>query len=276
MSPVKETNFFALRGVTQPYGSGPGDSVGMGQTITEQRDYEALFADAGQFIVRGEASPLYLYSESASRNIASTIPDVKIIAMLRNPVDRAYSHYSMMRRDGREPETNFLAALEMESGRIKAGWEWGWHYASVGFYGQQLQRYLRLFPRKNLLVLLYDDFCIDPKGVLTQICEFLRIRSDQDWYLAERYNRSGSAKFPALQRVFSTDHPIKKLSRRVVPQPIRHKVARSVMALNINHGVPGLSEATRASLLEQYTEDIALLECLIDRDLSHWRAGPAE
>ena len=139
MSPVKEPKFFALGGERLDY-RGPGDEARMrGASVTSLEDYRELFRGVSTETAVGEASTLYLYSERAAARIKHHVPDVKLIAVLRNPVDRAYSDFLHLVRDGIEPLTDFPQALEAEESRIRSRWAPMWHYRRRGFYHPQLK-----------------------------------------------------------------------------------------------------------------------------------------
>ena len=111
MSPLKETNFFALEGETLNF-RGPGDQDYINRfSITKIEDYLNLFQGVSNQVAIGEVSPLYLYSLKAPERIRHYTPDTKIIIILRNPVDRAYSSFLHLIRDGREQIRNFAQAL---------------------------------------------------------------------------------------------------------------------------------------------------------------------
>lgn len=113
MSPVKETNFF--KSDAEPRGgSGDGalDLEELGISPDDLRVYEDLFRDANGAIAIGETSPAYLYHSGSADRIRALIPDTRLIAILRHPVDRAYSHYVRKHWSGREPAASFTEALE--------------------------------------------------------------------------------------------------------------------------------------------------------------------
>src|SRR5918997_468574 len=104
MSPVKEPNFFC---------SG-GQEGWESKSVTRIRAYQYLFKDVSDEKAIGEASHCYLYEPQAVARIQEHLPDAKLVAILRNPVDRAYSHFLHMVRNGTEPLTDFGQALEEE------------------------------------------------------------------------------------------------------------------------------------------------------------------
>jgi Sulfotransferase family len=145
MSPIKETNFFALEGQDLNFAD-PRDRINK-YSITKIEDYYAQFEAVSNETAIGEASPLYLYEPKAPEQIQHYIPDVKLIAILRNPVDRAYASFLYLHREQRESLEYFSEALDAEPSRIQNNYPWIWHYKNLGFYAEQLQRY---FEKKNL------------------------------------------------------------------------------------------------------------------------------
>ena len=103
------------------------------------------------------------------------MPAAKLVAILRDPADRAFSHYLHLRRDHLEPCATFSEALSVEPERIAADWDWSFHYRTVGRYEQQLARYATLFPPRALHVELYEDLAADPAGVARRVFAFLGV-----------------------------------------------------------------------------------------------------
>lgn len=136
-------------------------------------------------LVTGEASPYYMYHPHACRRIAALLPGVKLIVLLRNPVDRAYSHYHNEIRHGRESLT-FEQALELEPERLRGEVEkmvederyfsvhHGHHaYLARGIYVEQLKACRAYFPRDQFLILDSDALFFDPQPVYDRVCDFV-------------------------------------------------------------------------------------------------------
>lgn len=141
----------------------------------------------GQRTITGEASPYYLYHPHAARRAAQILPDVKLIALVRNPVDRAYSDYNHKAREGREL-LGFQEAIEIEEKRLEGEREKmladesyqsinyrRFSYLSRGVYVDQIEEWHRYFARDQLLILKSEDFFDDPVGTLTSTFEFLEL-----------------------------------------------------------------------------------------------------
>ena len=161
LSKVKEVHFFdndALDWATPDYGP-----------------YHDQFDWTGEQI-RGEATPIYVYWPGSLERIAAYRSDIKLILMLRDPVERAWSHWRMEAAWGVEPLA-FAQAIRRGRQRLFSGEPWGHHreysYVERGFYGDQLDRVLRLFARDQVLVLQAEDLAADPNGVLSQFNGFV-------------------------------------------------------------------------------------------------------
>ncbi len=135
--------------------------------------------------VTGEATPYYLFHPLAAERMAKVLPKAKLIIMLRNPVDRAYSHYSHIRRVGREPLSfeDALAAepdrLAGEADRIISNPNYStfthvhYSYLARGRYAEQLPRWLEYFPREQMLILPSDELTAAPAQVFQKALDFL-------------------------------------------------------------------------------------------------------
>lgn len=135
----------------------------------------------------GEASPSYLFHPLAPERVHALIPHARLIALLRNPVDRAFSHYQHEVALGRE-SLSFEDALEREEERLSGEVErltadpayfshpwWNHTYTSRGLYAEQLERWLAVFPREQLLVLLTDELAEDPGGTYRRVLDFVGV-----------------------------------------------------------------------------------------------------
>ncbi|MDP6150009.1 MAG: sulfotransferase, partial [Gammaproteobacteria bacterium] len=138
LSPVKEPQYFAFAGQQLDF-RGPG--VTINNAVTELADYRKLFSGASVEKAIGEASALYLSVPGTAERIRAQIPDVRLIAILRRPADRAFSSYMHLIRDDREPMRDFAAALAAEEQRIADNWGFLWRYKQLGRYYEQLKHY---------------------------------------------------------------------------------------------------------------------------------------
>ncbi|GAA1852063.1 sulfotransferase [Pseudonocardia ailaonensis] len=175
LSEPKEPKFFLTDGPPQDSGGGPGDVPTWGEHVWRRADYEALFAAADPGALCGESTVFYLYDLEAQRRIRSVVPRARLIAVLRDPVERAHSNWAHLRAAGLEPEADFLRALDREPERIAAGWAHFWHYAAQGRYGEQLEHLFTLFPREQILLLRYRELRDEPVRTADRVCRFLGV-----------------------------------------------------------------------------------------------------
>jgi len=271
MSPRKEPRFFAFEGRMEqkgPFGSQP-----LPPYSIKWEEYIKLFDKVKDEKIIGEASTIYLYHPEAPKRIQRYLGDsVKMVAILRNPIERVISHYMYNLRRGAEPCTTVEEAIEAEEVRIARGWAEFFHYKRMGLYGQQLQRYWNIFSPNNLRIFLYEDFQQDPMSVVKQVFDFLEIESSFIPDTSKVYNPSGNTRFSLLSFLIrQTPRPVKRLAKVLLPEGIRYKVIEWEMWRNVRPTQkPQISPEIRKSLLEYYRQDILKLQELLDRDLSHW------
>jgi len=272
MSPVKEPKFFALEGRKLDF-RGPGADERINRwAVTDIEEYRALFEGAEGEKAIGEASPTYLHSPQAPGRIKHYVPEARLIALLRNPVDRAYSAYVQHVRDGREP-LSFSEALREEEGRLRDNWSPGWGYKRIGFYHRHLKRYYEMFGEERIKVCLYEELSEDPVGVSRDIFRFLGV---DDAFVPDtslRHNTSGIPRSRALLRFIKKPNVVKSALKPLLPGGVRKRISVNVQNWNLEKAPP-LPEGARRELAEAYREDILGLQDLIGRDLSGWLDEP--
>lgn len=237
MAPEKEIHFFDLhfeRGVEW---------------------YRTHFSGAKDEIAVGEASPLYLYHPEAVPRMTHVIPTAKLVAVLRDPVERAYSHYWYNRSRGNEP-LDFLDAIEAESDRLREpGNRALFAYLDRSRYGQQLQRVCRYFPRSALHVLLFEDLRDSPQRAFRSLCQFIGV---DDGFVPSRLHRPFNV-FVSLR----TRNLIQRMPRLVGRVLGRINTRRSA-------AYPAMNPEVRARLVEEFAEERAAVALFLGRDLSEW------
>ena len=265
MSPVKEPRFFAPELYTDclkdPYRSGAKEHR---SDPMSSEEYIALFEGVSDEIAIGEASTEYLYVPKAAERIKAQLPDVKVIAVLRDPAERAYSAFCYQVRDGCEHLSFEEALAQEESRRIdKKRWP-GWHYKRVGFYYEQIKRYFDLFDREQIKIYSNEDLQADSGAIVQDACRFLGV---EDTFMPDLTRRNVSAipKSMALQNLLIKDNPLKTIVRPFIPVGLR----KSIRDQNLTKK-PALSPDIRQKLIADYREDILKLQALIQKDLSSW------
>ena len=223
MSPVKEPNYFAseirlehfserLRpraeqdvAPLRAYLDGPMREKRFGGLITEWSDYLKLFRDAAGRKAIGESSVCYLWSESAARNIRRSIPDARIILVLRNPVEMVFSMYLHTVRSLGKHHT-FREAIEMGLKQRGGKIDFMHPFLDMGLYHRQVQRYLETFPEEQVRIYLYQEYQAQPNRMLADIFHFLGVDPAFSPDLSKRYLEAGTPEvIDPADRAFLTE-----------------------------------------------------------------------
>jgi hypothetical protein len=274
VSQDREPNFFVAEGRPEiPY-RGPGDraaleSLNMWVHTLEQ--YQKLFAGVSTEKAIGEGTAWYIYFEDAPLRIKKHVPDVKLVAVLRNPIDRAYSAYTMLVRDGRETIEDFDKALDAESVRVIQGWEPIWYYTDMGFYTKQLQRYYAQFDAEQIRVILYDDFNAKPALVLRELFRFLGVDECIEPDMSVRTNVSYVPRNFMMHRLVAGQSSAKSLLKAVLPRQVRQSVKQRIVQRNLVRPKP-MAPDVRDRLRSVFRDEILELQSVLGRDLSNWLA----
>lgn len=141
--------------------------------------YESKFDFNSGKKIYGEATPIYLYWNDAPQRIYNYNPAIKLIAILRNPIDRAFSNWNMEVDRGNE-SLSFSEAIRNEATRVKRSYPYQdrlFSYVDRGFYSKQILRYQQLFQKDQMLFLKYEDYFKDQQGTMEHIFQFLELNS---------------------------------------------------------------------------------------------------
>lgn len=263
MSPLKEPRFFALEGEELNF-QNPDQSINH-TSVTSLSEYYKLFEGVTDEIAIGEASPLYLYSEKAVERIDHYVPDAKLIAVLRNPIDRAYSCYKHLIA---QETLSFAEALREEDNRIQKKWAHLWHYRRGGYYYAQLKRYFDKFDHQKLKIYLFDDLIANPLDVIQDLFSFLEVDNSFAPEMTHK-NVSNNPKVKVLQNILSERNTLRTFAKQVVPEQLRVSVAEKVRNWNSKE-FNSIPADVKKQLTEDYRDDVLNLQDLIGRDLSHW------
>jgi Sulfotransferase family len=270
LSSYKEPKFFQFENEAKPIATSLDLKI-YESAIKNFEEYRALFSNVKDEIAIGEASATYLYIKDAALKIYQRFPEIKLIAILRHPADRAYSHYLHTRYLGHEP-LSFTEALAEEDRRIQLNWGDSWHYRREGLYAEQVERYLNLFGREQLKVYLYDDLCSHPQDLIRDVYNYLGVRSDFiPPNLEKKYNVRTVPRDSTLNYLLNEPNLVKASLAKILPEHLKKKIW--LWLDRKNRVSPEVIEpAIRKSLTDYYREDILRLQDLIDKDLSKWLA----
>jgi hypothetical protein len=271
MSPVKEPHFFTYEGAV-PIFAGPAGASLWRVAVRRPRNYMLLFADVQEQTAIGEASASYLGSPHAPKRIKQYVPHAKIIVLLRQPAERAYSNYQYLRSHGVEPVGDFAQVLALENDRQKEGWYPFYFYREGGYYYDKLCRYFEIFPRDQIKVYLYDDWSTEPRALLSDLFRFLGVDESYEPEL----KRSNVTRVPRSRRFHHVaSHPgcLDPVLSSILPHSVCKWVSATLKDLDDKHNlVPPspIDPLVRRKLTDEYREDILKTQDLIGRDLTHW------
>jgi Sulfotransferase family len=272
LSPVKEPKFFLTDGAPPAGPGGPGDAQTFRQYVWRRSDYEALFDAAPAGTRKGESTTLYLRDPAAHVRIAGLLPDAKLVAVVRDPIDRAHSNWTHLRSAGLEPVADFLKACAQEESRAARGWGPFWRYLDLGRYGAQLRHLYSVFPREQVHVVLYRDLRREPVSTLDAICAFLGVDTGVVGTVPAE-NVTAAAAQSRFDRVVGNVLPALDRLPAAVRGPVTTRVRRHLQREQRTRAP--LTPAERSALLLVFDQDITLLESLTGLRLEHWRASQA-
>jgi hypothetical protein len=239
-------------------------------------EYQALFEGVTDEKAIGEASVLYLYTPGTAERIKKYVPEAKVITLLRNPADRAYSAFLNAVRGGREPLLDFAQALQEEDDRIRDNWHYVYRYRDRGLYYGQLKRYYDVFDREKIGVWLYEDLSADPSQMVQSVFRFLEVDDAFVPDTSSKHNPGSVPKNEAGRQMIRLMNTALPVVRKIIPSASKvyredtlrlHKIVQKRALIDES---PPLDSELRAELIEFYREDILKLEDLIGQDLSLW------
>jgi len=245
----------------------------------KEHDYLSYFQNSGNKKVIGEASVWYLFSKNAAREIKNFSPDARILIMLRNPVEVIHSLHSQHLYDGNEDVTDFEKALNLDDAR-KKGMELADSidfsetpaYRDSVLFSEQVKRYMEVFNKKNVHIILFEDFKNCTKKIMLETLQFLEVNPDiHIEYDVVNPNRQIRSFY--LHRLIKKPSRIyKKITRTIIPfKKMRHILMKTLFKSNIKISQrKKLSPQLDAKLKASFSTDILALSKIINRDLSSW------
>jgi hypothetical protein len=248
------------------------------EKITE-REYLDHFRNVQDKKIAGEASVWYLFSKTAAGGIKAFCPEAKILIMLRNPVDVIYSLHSQHLIDGNEDVYDFEKAINLDEERknghrLPRSFDYTALPAyrdSVLFY-DQVKRYLEIFDKKNVSIILFEEFESDTKKTVQDTFRFLGVNDNID-LTYDIVNSNKQIRLFFLHRFLKyPSRKLRKTLRVVLPsKKIRHAIMSSLAASNIKiKKREAMNPELYRNLQEYFANDISSLAILINRDLSKW------
>lgn len=263
----KEAHYFSIPDFPASF-RGPGDEGMNEYTIRSRTDYERLFDDVREEKAVGESSVFYLYYPETAERIRQEIPDAKILIILRNPVDRAFSAYMHLIRDERE-HLPFDQALAAEASRKQMDYEPMWLYQELGLYSEQVKRYLDVFGPSQVKVIVFEEFIANPHAALKDVFQFLGVDAEFTVDTSIRLNESGQVKSRWLYNFISKPNFLKEAIKPLFPTAVRERLGLRAKSMVLEKAT--MESQVRAQLADNFAPEIGKLEALLNRDLKKWK-----
>lgn len=244
------------------------DASQLNYFVPDRKKYEALFQGVSQEKAVGEVSPVYLAALHVAPAIARQLPEVKLCALLRNPVDRAWARYVARLRDGLEQRSMEQILADETGNEPLCRADASGTYLASGCCGHFLRSYYDHFPAQQIRVELFEDLIRDPQALMARFYTFLDVSPEFSPNVARRYNQSGGViRNPALRKIWTATASVRTRLRRYLPQSLRDAVFRGFTR---EMTTPTLSPELREHLTDLFREDTLRLQDLLGRDLSAW------
>lgn len=272
MAPHKEPNFFAYESVDPDNAPADVALAHYRSSITEISEYQRQFTEAQEGQVKGEISNIYLYTPRAAQSIQRFVPQVKLVAILRQPADRLFSRYQHLVREEKAPTEGMTNVFDRKSIWWKRN-----DFVHEGFYYQHLKDYYERFPEENIRIYLYDDFLAKPAEILKDMFQFIGVDPEAEIDTNLKSNVSGHKKKNLVNHLVGGGGLLVKLSKKAMPG-FHRKLKNNTFTTkqlqrirNKNLVKDEFDPKLRTRITKEiYHQDIQMLQDLINRDLSRW------
>ena len=232
--------------------------------IDTSKKYHSLFDDNSESKLKGEASVSYLFYKNVPQKIKSYNPEAKIIIMLRDPIDRAFSHYLMDYRLGLVSDT-FEDIIDQKSVHKNAKLFYQ-QYIELSEYANQVKRYLNVFDGKEILFIEYEDLKMDVLGIVKKTYLFLGVNQGYEPDVNKKHNTYTMPKNSIIRFMYSFVI-LRNILSFFFPKNL---VDRFRAALFKNNKKPVLLYETRNRLRKLFTNDVNSLGEMLNKDFSRW------
>jgi hypothetical protein len=238
--------------------------------VKDLQQYFDLYKSARSDQMCLDASAWNLYVPESAKFIYDTCPNAYIIISLRHPVRRAYSHFMHMVQRQWEKYYVFEDAITHEAQRIENGEFWDVHYLSVGYYANQVKRYLEVFPKCQIKVLIFEEWIQNPELAVRDILNFLKIDSNISLFDVKESKNITQISYAQLLRIYLKKiKGLEKVISLFIPKLLKNEVIKWLQMKN-SKSIPILNHKLEIILMNHYLKDIEELENLLDRKIDSW------
>lgn len=263
----KEPHFFAFPEIKDDcYGPGD-DRVLANMFIENPADYLRLFSRRKKGQISGEASTMYLYYPHVARNIYSYDPNIKVICLIRNPIDRAYSSYNHRRQSGYEPCNSFETAIKHELAGKRKNWLPIWQYLAMSNYNELLAPFLSILGNDKVKIVLFEDLIKKPEETTFSVLRFLDLDAENN--ALPSTNPAGIIRNKYIYQKLVKPSRLKDHLKRFVSESARKKLKDQLKKLVIS-GPPEIDPQTNDFLTSYFKGSIQDLEQFLETDSISW------
>jgi len=243
MSPMKEPRYFTTIDPVEVTAMPP---------VRGRAEYLRLFQGAKDAVAIGEASVTYLRDPDTPERIRDAVPGARIIMLLRDPVERAFSNYLMHIREGWQT-LPFAEALRTEL------------YLTEGFYARPVKKYLDTFGSTQVKILIFEEWVSDPKATVEEILRFLGLNQIITDFESEPHNPYVAVRGPLAQQILASK-TVSKITKNIIPRTTR-AIIRDTFFLKKNQPKPKMDQESKEILVKFYHDDVQKLQTILGRKL---------
>lgn len=265
MSPIKEPHYFAPNAVSTAYT----------RVIHDKDEYLKLFRGVNDEKAIGEASPSYLWDRESADKIHHAVPDARIIMILRNPVERAFSHYLMNVSVGTE-KLSFYDSLKKDYGLKKKGWGISNLYIDLGLYADQVKRYLDTFGYDRVKILIFEEFIKQTQFAVKELFKFADIDAKVPpdnvnvAYKSSSFiprNKASESVQKTVARCINRSNALQRINQ-FIPASYTDIVRQRFLLRKTSK--PAIPHEAQAFLKEIYSRNVIKLSSIIERHSLPW------
>jgi len=248
---VKEPNYFSKSIDSEILLTNP---------IKDKKKYLKLYENVTNEIAIGDASPTYLWDPQTPKLIHEKIPRAKFVFILRNPIERAFSHYLYLISLGSET-VDFEHAIKKS---LNFKHDYNGRIIELGFYGEQLKRYFHFFDEKQIKILIFEEFFKNTQFYLKEILQFLGVKYDVDKIEINLQHNPFTIPRNDFSKKLIQNNTLRKLGKNLIPRDVLPEIKKLV---DKKAQKPKMLEDDRNTLKTIYLDDVQKLKTILKRKL---------
>jgi hypothetical protein len=261
LSKLKEPNYFAPHAIQGK----------ISDAIKDKKEYLRLFENASEYVAIGEASPSYLWDPDSPKLIHQTVPHARIIMILRDPIERAYSNYLMIMKYGANvKKSSFYDELMRDyESRVKLHGR-SQLYVEFGMYYEQVKRYFDIFGREQVKVIIFEEFVQHPVQTVNEVLAFLGVNHTVR-AITEQYNAYSVPRGPLALWIFAFFRWLRARNIKfykilaLLPDSLVESAPEKILFKRTQK--PKIDPKAVTFLREIYYDDVLKLQLLLGRSL---------